>query len=94
MFNVKLQRRALNPTEIKEEMRTFVLSELLGRPDYPLADDEPLITGGMIDSFSLALIGVFIETKFGVYIPNTDLTVANMDTLNQMAARILAEDDN
>ena len=84
----------MNPTQVKEEMRAFIRNELLGRPDYPLADDEPLITGGLIDSFSLALVGVFIETRFGVYIPDTDLTVANMDTLNQMADRILAEDDN
>ena len=82
----------MNPTQVKHELRAFVQSELLGRPDYPLADDEPLITGGLIDSFSLALVGVFIETKFGVYVPDTDLTVAKMDTLDQMAARILAND--
>lgn len=84
----------MNATQIKDEMRTFIRRELLGRSDYPLSDDEPLITGGLIDSFSLALIGVFIETEFGVFIPDTDLTVANMDTLNQMAARILIEYDN
>ena len=83
----------MDPAEVREEMRTFVCNELFGRPDYPLADDEPLITGGLIDSFSLALIGVFIETAFDVYIPNTDLTVANMNTLNQITARILAKDD-
>jgi acyl carrier protein len=84
----------MDPIQVKEEMRTFIRSELLGRPDYPLTDDEPLITGGLIDSFSLALVGVFIETAFGVYIPDTDLTVANLDTLNQMVARIMAEDDH
>ena len=81
----------MNPTEVREKMRAYICSELLGRPDYRLADDEPLITGGLIDSFSLALVGVFIEDAFGVYIPDTDLTVANMDTLNQITARILAE---
>ena len=81
----------MTPTEVKERMRHFIRSELLGRPDYHLADDEPLITGGFIDSFSLAQIGVFIEDAFGIYIPDTDLTVATMDTLNQMVARILAE---
>jgi acyl carrier protein len=53
-----------------------------------LDDNQPLITGGLIDSFSLVEISVFIDDKFGVYIPDTDLTVANMDTLNQMAARV------
>jgi acyl carrier protein len=40
----------------------------------------------MIDSFSLAQIAVFIEDTFGVYIPDTDLTVANMDTFDQMVS--------
>lgn len=81
----------MNLVEVKEKMRAFIRNELLGRPGYPLEDDEPLITGGLIDSFSLAQIGVFVESEFGVYIPDTDLTVANMDTLNQMAARVMAD---
>lgn len=76
--------------DVKSKLRTFILTELLNNPDYPLADDEPLITGGLIDSFSLAQIGVFVEDAFDVYIPDTDLTVANMDTLEQMAARVMA----
>ena len=76
---------------IKKRLRDFVRGELLGRPDYPLAGNEPLITGGLIDSFSLAQIGVFIEDAFGVYIPDTDLTVDNMNTLDQMVERIEAE---
>jgi acyl carrier protein len=80
----------MDESEIKDRLRIFILSELLNNPDYPLADDEPLITGGLIDSFSLAQIGVFVEDAFGVYIPDTDLTVENMDTLAQMAARVVA----
>ncbi len=80
----------MNQIEIRTKLRDFIRSELLGRPDYPLADDDPLITGGLIDSFALAQIGVFVEDAFDVYIDDTDLTVANMDTLDQMVARILA----
>lgn len=76
---------------MKTELRAFICDELLGRADYPLADDEPMISGGLIDSFSLAQIGVFIEDAFGIYLPDTDLTVDKMDTLNQMVARILTE---
>jgi acyl carrier protein len=44
----------------------------------------------LIDSFSLAQIGVVVEDAFDVYIPDTDLTVANMDSLDQMVTRIMA----
>jgi acyl carrier protein len=76
--------------EVKDRLRAFICRELMGEPDYPLADDAPLITGGLIDSFALAHIGVFIERTFGVYVPDVDLTVELMDTLEQMAARVLA----
>ena len=75
--------------EMRERLRDFVRHELLGKADYPLGDDEPLITGGLIDSFSLAQVGVFVEDTFKVYLPDTDLTVANMDTINRMVACIL-----
>jgi acyl carrier protein len=81
----------VNPLEVKRVLRDFILTELLRRPDYDLGDNEPLITGGLIDSFALAQIGVFVEDAFGTYIPDTDLTVANMDTLQQMAARVMGE---
>lgn len=81
----------MDSTKVKENVRTYILNELLGRPGYPLEDDEPLITGGLVDSFSLAQLGVYIEDAFNVYIPDTELTVANLDTLNQIVARILAD---
>jgi acyl carrier protein len=79
----------MNAQEMRDRLRDFVRSELLREPDYPLAADEPLITGGLIDSFSLAQIGVFVEDAFGVYLPDTDLTVANMDTIERMVTCIL-----
>jgi acyl carrier protein len=79
----------MEPDEIRSKLREYILQSLLRNPSYDLGDDEPLITGGLMDSFSLAQIGVFVEDAFGIYIPDTDLTVANMNTLNQMAARVM-----
>jgi len=76
-------------SDVKDKLRAFVLAELIRNPSYPLQDDEPLITGGLIDSFSLAHFGVFVEDTFNLYIPDTDLTVENLDTLNQMVDRVM-----
>ena len=75
-------------TEIRETLRTYITSELIRDESYPLADDEGIITGGLMDSFSLAELAVYIEQTLGVYIPDTDLTVAKMDTLDQIVARV------
>jgi acyl carrier protein len=55
---------------------------------YDLQDDEGIISGGLMDSFALAELGVFIEQTFDVYIPDPELTVVQMDTLNQIVDRV------
>ncbi len=81
----------MQKSEIRQKLRDFICRELLNNPTYPLKDDEPLITGGLMDSFSLAQVGVFAEQAFNVYLPDTDLTVENMDTLGQMVEQIAAK---
>ena len=84
-----MRSASLSESEISQQLKQFICTELMNRPSYPLEDDEPLISGGLIDSFCLAQIGVFIELRFGVYISDTDLTVASMDTMNLIIARVL-----
>ena len=74
---------------IREKLRGFITRELIRDADYDLTDTEGIITGGLMDSFSLAEFAVYVEKEFGVYIPDSDLTVAKMDTLDQMVARVL-----
>jgi len=74
---------------VKTALKKFVCTEILHNPDYPLKDDEPLITGGLMDSFALAQVGVFAEIEFRAYIPDAELTVDRMNTIDQMATRIL-----
>lgn len=74
---------------IRETLRQFITRELIRDESYNLRDDEGIITGGLMDSFALAELGVFVEDEFDVYIPDADLTVAKMDTLNLMTARVL-----
>ena len=81
----------LDPTELKARLRGFICGELLADPSYPLRDDDPILSGGLIDSFYLAHIAVFIEDTFGVVIADVDLTVENFDTLDLIASRIAAE---
>jgi len=80
----------MDRNEILQKVRAFTLKELLKNPDYALKNEEPLFSSGMIDSFAMAQVGVFIETEFNLYIPDPELTVESMDTVDQITDQILA----
>ena len=81
----------MDENTIRAKIRTYITHELIRDPDYNLADDEGVVTGGLMDSFSLADLGVYVEDEFGVYIPDPDLTVEKMDTLDLMVARVMRD---
>ena len=74
--------------EITEKIGRYIAAELLKSPDRQIAGDEPLISGGMIDSFSLVDLALFIEETFGVQVDDTELNAETFDTLDQLAAFI------
>jgi acyl carrier protein len=76
---------------VREKLRTFITRDLIRDSGYDLTDAEGVITGGLMDSFALAEFAVYVEKEFGVYIPDAELTVAKMDTLNQMVARVMRD---
>mgnify|MGYP003433655258 FL=1 len=80
----------MDRNEVLQKVRAFTLKELLKNPDYALKDNEPMFSSGLIDSFAMAQVGVFIETEFNLYIPDPELTVENMDTVEQITDKILA----
>lgn len=81
----------MDEATVRAKLSRYIAREIMRDPDYELEDDEPIISGGLMDSFSLAKVGVFCEKEFGVFIPDPDLTVAKMDTLKQMVTRVLRD---
>jgi acyl carrier protein len=76
-----------NPT--KEQLRVYLTADVLHDPAYPLTDGEALISSGLIDSFSLVDIALWVEETFGVHIDNSDLNADQFDTLDELTAYIL-----
>ncbi len=79
----------MDESTVRETLRSFIIRDLIRDPDYLLTDTEGIITGGLMDSFALAELGVFVEKEFDVYIPDPDLTVLKMNTLDQIVARVM-----
>jgi acyl carrier protein len=73
---------------MREKIREYIKTELIRDPGYDLQDDEPIITGGLIDSFSLVLLQTYIQEEFGVLIDDADMTVETADNLNDIIGLI------
>jgi acyl carrier protein len=58
--------------------------EILQQPERYIDPDEPLITSGLIDSFSLVDFALFIEDNYRVVLDNTELDGKTFDTLNEL----------
>lgn len=74
--------------EIIVKLSQFIASEILKQPKRVISAQEPLISGGLIDSFNLVDLALFVEDNFGVHIDDTELNVDTFDSLAQLAALI------
>jgi acyl carrier protein len=72
-------------SELCATLRTYLTSEIINDPDYPLGDDEPIISSGLVDSFSLVDVALWIEEQYDVHIDNTELNADNFDTVAELA---------
>ncbi len=73
---------------ILSQLAAYIARDILKQPDRSLHPDEPLISSGLVDSFHLVDLSLFIEDTFGVQIDDTELTADTFDTLAQLAAII------
>ena len=62
----------------------FIREEFLSNPATVITPDTKLISSGLIDSFSLVSLQIFIEKEFGKRIPAPRITAESFDTVRQM----------
>jgi acyl carrier protein len=74
--------------QIVSNLEKFIATQILKQPNRKITADEPLISSGLIDSFSLMDLALHAEDTFGVRIEDTELNADTFDTLNQLAALI------
>jgi acyl carrier protein len=75
-------------SELITKLAAFLATDILKQPGRIVAPDEPLLSSGLIDSFSLMDVALFVEDNFGVRIEDTELNADTFDTLTQLATLI------
>jgi acyl carrier protein len=74
--------------DVISKLSSFITSEILKQPSRELAPDFPLISSGLVDSFSLMDVALFVEDTFGVRIEDTELNAETFDNLQELAELI------
>jgi len=71
--------------DVISKLSSFIASEILKQPGRDIDPNSPLISSGLIDSFSLMDIALFVEDTFGVRIEDTELNAETFDTIKELA---------
>lgn len=73
---------------ISANLAQYIATRILKQPKRTIAMDEKLISSGLIDSFSLVDLSIYIEETFGVRIDDTELNADTFDTLTELTGLI------
>jgi acyl carrier protein len=73
-----------NP-ETVQKLASYIKTTILKQPNRVINDTDPIISSGLIDSFSLVDMALFIEDTFGVRIDDSELNAQTFDSLTQLA---------
>ena len=72
--------------ELRQTIRDYVVKEYLeDGDDREVREDTPLITGGIVDSFSMVSLKRFLERRYAIQIPDAQATPQAFDTVNSIA---------
>ena len=67
-----------------EQIIGYITREILKDPGRQINEDDPIISSGLIDSFGLVDLALFVEDTFGVRIEDVELTSSVFDTTQEL----------
>ncbi|MGB9668859.1 MAG: acyl carrier protein [Anaerolineales bacterium] len=76
------------PVEIIQELAYYIKNQILQQPWKSIQAEEPLISSGILDSFHLVDLALYIEDRYGVRIEDTELNRQTFDNLIQLTQLI------
>lgn len=74
--------------EMKDIVLDYVIEEYLEDEDEEISYDTPLISGGIVDSFSMVSLKRFLENKYNISIPDEKATPEAFDTVTKITVLV------
>ena len=79
----------MNREEIKEIVLKYVIEEYMEDENEEIKFDTPLISGGIVDSFSMVSLKRFLENKYKISIPDDKASPEAFDSVNKITDLVL-----
>jgi acyl carrier protein len=77
-----------DPVRAADLVRGFVQRTIASDAQAVIANTEPLMTSGLVDSFALVDLLRFLEDTFQVHISEADLTPDRMNTIDMIVKHV------
>ena len=74
-------------TDIKQEVRNFLVENFLFGRNAQLGDDDPLMDT-VIDSHGVVELVVFLQEQFAITVQDEDVNTENLDSVNKVVAYV------
>jgi acyl carrier protein len=74
--------------EMEKAVLDYVRNEYLEEDDEEISVNTPLISGGIVDSFSMVSLKRFLENKYRISIPDEKATPEAFDTVKSIVALV------
>jgi len=74
--------------DVKRVVLDYVIKEYVEDDTQELTYDTPLISGGIVDSFSMVSLKRFLEHRYNIQIPDEQATPEAFDSVDKIASLV------
>ncbi|MBN1434721.1 acyl carrier protein [Candidatus Fermentibacterales bacterium] len=75
--------------DIKDAVLEYVVDEYVDEDDdIEVGYETPLISSGLVDSFSMVSLKVFLEKRYSISLPDNEATPEAFDNVNSIASLV------
>ena len=72
-------------------LKEYIREELMNGSGTELDESENLLAAGIIDSLGILRLVSFVEEKFGIEVPDEDVTIDNFQSVKSMSDYVASQ---
>jgi acyl carrier protein len=77
-------RNNMTMSQIRDQLRAFVVRQFLFGEDNGMADDASLLDQGVVDSTGVLELVAFLESNYGIKVADDELVPDNLDSIQSL----------